>query len=150
MLLYLNGATWTGAAADQLLSEVATALADEQPLLLLHEQRDAYYAVPFATMIARTPPALLEKRVYASLAVPIYDGDEFCRLGVLTALDKIGDTGSGNADVSAGSRRAGLMTGVRSWCSAWVRRRAPQDEHTPGLIEIAATSDATVAASAKV
>ena len=76
-VLYLNGATWeTGESRE----EVHTVLTDNMPLLLVHEQRDGKGALPFSDIIERTPESLLNAGVYTSLAVPLYDGDEFQRV----------------------------------------------------------------------
>lgn len=76
-LLYLNGATWS---ADDLPAEMEVVLASEIPLLLVHEQRDGRNAISFDTIISHTPPELLSQDIYASLAVPLYDGDEYQRV----------------------------------------------------------------------
>ena len=76
-LLYLNLHTWKD---DALQSEVDAALANEMPLLLVHEQRSGHSAVPFGTIMERTPPALLERGIFKSLAVPLYDGEEHQRV----------------------------------------------------------------------
>ena len=72
-LLYLNGATWDDVARQ---AEVEAALAAGTELLLVHEQRQGHDAVPFGTIIERTPSALLKLGVFHSLAVPLYDGEE--------------------------------------------------------------------------
>ena len=76
-LLYLNLSTWSDAG---LQAEVEAALDREMPLLLVHEQRAGHGAVPFGTIIERTPPALLERGIFKSLAVPLYEGDEHQRV----------------------------------------------------------------------
>ena len=76
-LLYLNLHTWND---DALRSEVDAALTNEMPLLLVHEQRSGHGAVPFGAIMERTPPALLERGIFKSLAVPLYDGEEHQRV----------------------------------------------------------------------
>lgn len=76
-LLYLNMSTWNDGG---LQAEVEAALDREMPLLLVHEQRTSHGAVPFGTIIERTPPALLERGIFKALAVPLYDGDEHQRV----------------------------------------------------------------------
>ena len=86
-VLYLNGATWSAPAGAALQAEVEEALAAEMPLLPVHEQREhGHGAVPFGTIISRTPPALLQRDVYASLAVPLYDGGEHQRVSLRMML----------------------------------------------------------------
>ena len=51
-LLYLNGTTWDDVARQ---AEVEAALAANTPLLLVHEQRKDHGAVPFSTILERTP-----------------------------------------------------------------------------------------------
>ena len=80
-LLYLNAQTWaSGPARTQLVAELARALIDEVPLLLVHEQSgidghlrhgcefDAFFQYD------ATPPALLRAGVYASTAISLKGG----------------------------------------------------------------------------
>ena len=84
MLLHLHAATpWEGLLASQ----VATAVEEGTPLLLVHEQRQGRGAVPFGDIIAKTPPHL--SHIYKSdLASPLYDGDELQRVCLRVMLRK--------------------------------------------------------------
>jgi len=76
-MLYLNAATpWD----NGLQAAVEAAIADETPLLMIHEQRDGHGAVPFSQIIAQTPRALLDRNIYNALALPLYDGEEHERV----------------------------------------------------------------------
>ena len=72
-LLHLHRQTWE---SDSIEAEVTQALDDGMTLLLVHEQRNEHDPVPFSAIIERTPPALVERKVYQSLAVPLYHGDD--------------------------------------------------------------------------
>ena len=76
-LLYLHLRTWND---TDLQAEVEAALASNTPLLLVHEQRAGHGAVPFGMIMEQTPPALIERGIFKSVAVPLYDGDEHQRV----------------------------------------------------------------------
>lgn len=128
-LLYLNLSTWNDTG---LQAEVEAALDHEMPLLLVHEQRAGHGAVPFGTIIERTPRALLERGIFKSLAVPLYDGDEHQRVCIRVMI---------GVPVSPPSRRR--------W--RWPVRRRVQieaDDDLPALLE--SSPGPVVAESAKV
>ena len=143
-LLYLGLHTWNDA---KLKEEVIAALDREVPLLLVHEQRAAHHPVPFGAIIERTPPELLKRGIYASLAMPLYDGDEHQRLCLRMML--ITDDGSGTATLQPAGRRR--------WSPAWPwpRRTIPifnhaemEEVHTPALKSLKSTQE--IVASSKV
>ena len=81
MLVYLTARTWTsGEASVALATEVEAAMRDDVQLVLAHEMpgcgQQAREAVEFSTFFAadQTPPALLEKGIYALIAVPLKGG----------------------------------------------------------------------------
>ena len=127
LLLHLHSTTWS--TNDTLQADVAAALADDMPMLLVHEQRAGFGDVPFGTIIDRTPPPLRERGVYSSLAVPLYEGEEFQGVCMRMMLLHLA------ADVTPTQRQA------CSWCCFWPFHRASGRlaggfEHTPALLEM--------------
>ena len=95
-LLYLNGETHDDAPA--LHAELEAALHEGRQLLLVHEQRDAARgAVPFSSVIARTPRRLVELGVYRELATPLYDGEEHQAACLRAMLGRIASSADGAA-----------------------------------------------------
>ena len=86
-LLYLSSNTFEDATGLQ--DELSTALDDGTSLLLVHELREGRGALPFGAIIERTPLALLQRGIYNSLAVPLYDGEDYLRAGLRVVLSSI-------------------------------------------------------------
>ena len=86
-LLYLSGDTNNELRAMH--TDIAETLVHGQPLLLVHEQRDDHNAVPFATIIERTPAGLLSSGIYTATAVPLYGGAEFQRVCLRIMLHRL-------------------------------------------------------------
>ena len=127
-VLYLNAATpWD----NGLQAAVEAAIADETPLLMIHEQRDGHGAVPFGQIIAQTPRALLDRKIYNALSLPLYDGDEHERVCLYAMVKSMG-----NAEAS----------GLASRCCAlpWPRMRTRNvtngDDGEGRLLEMAASA----------
>jgi len=81
-LLLLDERTWTSAAAPALAAEVAQAMERGVPLLLCHEMPSALpegvgarHATAFETFFAHTPPALLTRGIYSTIAITLKAGD---------------------------------------------------------------------------
>ena len=73
MLLYLTKDTWTSESAGPLAKEVAEALLDGVPIVLVHENDPGKGAVPFSDFFEMTPPRLIKWKLYASqLAIPMH------------------------------------------------------------------------------
>ena len=87
-VLYLSGSNLNDLA--QLHREIIAALDCGQQLLLIHEQRDSHDAVPFATIIERTPQTLRLNGIYDSTAIPLYEGEEFQRVCLQIMLRPLG------------------------------------------------------------
>jgi hypothetical protein len=74
------GGEGTAEGTAELHAEVAAALRENMPMLLVHEQREGHGAVDFDTILTRTPPDLRQLGLYSgTLAVPLYDGEEYQR-----------------------------------------------------------------------
>ena len=126
LVLYLNGATWSGDAAVALQAVMEAALTDGTPLLLVHEQRAEHDPVPFKVFFERTPQALLDRNIYRAIAVPLYDGDEFQRVCLRQMVGAPQDT-------------LPSTSWQRRWPMMWRRRQVHiDDEHddTPVLLEM--------------
>jgi len=84
MLLYLNGQTWThGVASTALGKELMVAMDLGVDVLLAHEMpgvggQDVRFGVEFGTFFScadgATPPELLARGIYSSIAVPLKSG----------------------------------------------------------------------------
>ena len=84
LLVYLTARTWTsGEASAAFADEVGRALVSGVRLLLAHEMpgagQEGRHATEFATMFAcadgTTPPRLLKRGIYNTIATPLKGGD---------------------------------------------------------------------------
>ena len=127
-LLYLNAATpWD----DGLQAAVEAAIAGETPLLMIHEQRDGHGAVPFDQIIAQTPRALLDRKIYDALALPLYDGEEHERVCLYAMVKSMG-----NAEASGLAWRCCALSLPRMR----TRNVTTGDDGEGRLLEIAASA----------
>lgn len=145
VLLYLNGLTWTsGETSDALAAEVRRAMDLGVPLLLAHEMPGAVgadadrHSVDFASFFAcdlgATPPDLLNRGCYHTIAIAL-KGGAWRRAGLVMVAQGVGtEVGCdmGGMAVRLGSR-GDVSRVIRGWCAAlrsrWCGPRGLPDEY---------------------